>query len=120
MSLRADYTIEIYKGDDMLIKIPVYDSDGAAYALTGTTAAYFYVKVNPDDSAYSFSRSNAAGDGITIDTTNKRILVYIIPTNTKALALGTYYWDCKIVDATKLYTIAKGDFIVKEVVHNQP
>lgn len=117
MAKARDYTANWHFGDSFDdIVVDVTQPDGTSLPLEGYSAR-MDIKVAPDSVSSSLSLTNAANDGITIDSVAGRVVVDA--TYTKMLS-GTlavdvkYYYQLQIQSATKRRTLVKGRFISLE------
>lgn len=112
--------LTIFSGDDVVIPIDVYDTDGTTeLELSGATALEFQIATTKSATA---SVTKTLGSGISVGlgadgVTQNRASVTLADTDTSSLT-GYYIWELQITDASSnIYTVASGSiYIVEDLI----
>lgn len=80
--------ITFNRGDDIYIKVDIYDSEGQTYTLREGDKLFFSVKRKETDKNYAIAPKELDYD-----------VIHISPEDTYDLAFGTYVYDVQMVTA---------------------
>jgi len=116
-------TIEMFRGDNYSAEITVVDENGTAVDISDSEIV-FTVRANlKENSNIEIERKNekASGDSTQItystDGTDGKFKMFLIPTNTNEMRPSKYWFDFQVtLSNNKVYTILKGEFILKSDV----
>jgi hypothetical protein len=86
-------TITFNRGDDVCLKVNVYDSEGQPYTLQSGDALYFSAKAKAKDSNYAIPPKK-----LELDSENAPV-IHIEPKDTWDLEFGTYVYDVQMITA---------------------
>lgn len=96
--------ITFNRGDDIFIKVDIYDSEGQTYTLREGDKLYFSVKQKETDENYAIAPKELDYD-----------VIHIAPEDTYDLAFGTYIYDVQMVTAEgRCSTIIKPSVLTLE------
>lgn len=81
------------RGDDICLKIDVYDSEGQLYKLQEGDTLYFSAKAKAKDVNYAIPPKKLEMND------NKEAIIHLEPKDTYDLNFGTYYYDVQLITA---------------------
>lgn len=95
----------MWQGEDLAVTVPITNSAGTAVSLTGATTVRWslFAGRNVEVSAATATLAKTLGSGISlvsVNGTNDGVRIAIDTDDTDDLDPGTYYHECRVVDAS--------------------
>jgi len=113
-----DYSVEIDRGDDQEMEIPIVDADGNPLDVTGASFR-LTVKASLGDAigAAIFQLTNPIGNGIDVASAATGIIVAYLPHLYLEAMDGEYVYDVEMILAGKVRTVVRAArfFVSKDV-----
>lgn len=103
--------ISVYRGDSADINVSVQDSNKNTFDLTGFSAVLTVKKKATDETIQIQSTG-------TIDEPTSGNIVFSISSTETDILVGMYVYDIQIASSTKVYTVVKDRFEIKQDVNN--
>lgn len=119
----TNQNITHYAGNDVTIRIPIFDESGAKVDLTGAVIRWWMGKSVSATGANIYLEKTTADGSINIDFTTDVdfAVITLVRADTKTLKTGTFYHECEVVDSSNnTSTVATGLFILKPVLITEP
>jgi hypothetical protein len=111
MAFPGTYNFSYYKGDTNEFVIRPKNSSGAAFDLTGYTAAFFIASARGDNPSFSVEAQAV------VSAVNDTVTCTILPGVGGTLDAGSYVYDVQITSGpSTIYTIVTGTISVTEQV----
>ena len=113
-----DQNVELWRGNSLIIKIPVVDENDAHVDLSTITAKWCIARdaTSKAEGDVFLAKDNASVGGISIhfNVAADELWITLVQDDTKDLAPGIFYHEAEIVDAAdNIYTVTVGKFTLK-------
>lgn len=99
--------LEMFQGDDKIIRVTTLDTDGNAVDISGCTIRWVWYKRSPYNLV--MNKTTISGGGVELtDPTSGIFEITLVPDDTESL-LGDYNHECELTDLNdKISTIMVG------------
>ena len=105
-------TISLTRGDTLCLNITLYrNGEEEEYVPASTDTIQFALKKNSNDNTWLILKE-------VHPDSQSRIILELVPADTKPLSFGTYRYDIALIDEHgRTYTFQLGDFKITEEVY---